>query len=42
MKNIDKIEISDVVRRKNYKVGVHGVSPMMPDTIEHQFIKISA
>lgn len=41
-RKIDKVEISDVVRRRNYKVGVHGLSPMQPDTMEHEFIKISS
>jgi hypothetical protein len=40
-KFIDQVEITDVTRRRSFKIGVRGVSPGMPDTIEHKFVQIS-
>ena len=37
---VDRVEISDLSRRRRDKIGVIGVSPTLPNAIESSFIKV--
>lgn len=37
---VDKVEISDLSRRKKEKIGVIGLSPNLPNALENLFVKV--
>jgi hypothetical protein len=40
-RHIDNVEITDASRRKNYRFGILGITPTLPDAIDKELIDIS-
>jgi hypothetical protein len=38
---VDRVEISDLSRRKKQRIGIIGVSPTLPNAIESKFVKLT-